>query len=239
MLPKRKPIPFRTAGYILTALGFVSLFLGAIGLVVAAALPWATVTFLKVPVSIPGAALGWGGVTAGIGVLCVAQFGFLRRFAWLGLALGLVAAYIGIRAEAETGKTVINSIIKTRLQLAYVNARLAQVSLPEIEPFGSTIKPRDEYIGAGVGYTIWAGGVVASASVLLIAGERLRRTCGYCRHAWSARRGEDISYCTSCGERATNAPLCTECSTPLLRRERFCSVCGTGTSTPKRPVMTT
>ncbi len=228
--PVRKPIPFRVAGYILTALGVVSVLSGAAGLIVAAALPWATVTLLGTPIAIPGIVLVWGGVTATIGVLCVAQFGVLRRFAYLGVALGVTAAIIGVRAERETGAATVRYLLDIQRRLAPVNARLAEATLPPIEPFGAAIKARRDYVGAGIGYTIWAGGVVAAGSVLLVAGERLRRTCGYCRRAWSARRGENISFCTNCGNRPASDPLCAGCAAPLLRDERFCPVCGTGTS---------
>ncbi|MBC8140178.1 MAG: zinc ribbon domain-containing protein [Armatimonadetes bacterium] len=226
-------------GFILTVLGIVSVLSGAAGLVIAAALPWATVTLLNTPLAIPGLALGWGGVTAGIGVICVAQFGILRRFAYLGIALGVAAAYIGVRAERETGESVVRYLLNVQRRLAPVNARLAEVTLPPIEPFGAAIKTRRDYVGAGVGYTIWAGGVVAAGSVLLVAGERLRRTCGYCRRAWSAKRGETVSFCTNCGKQPASVPLCAGCATPLLRGEKFCPVCGTGTSPNKTAVMTT
>lgn len=230
MRSQQKPFPFRTVGYALTALGIAFVLCGAAGLVIAAALPWATVTLLNTSLSVPGFALGWGGVSAGIGVLCVAQFGFLRRFAFIALGLGVAAAGIGLHAERETGKSVVRYLLNIQRRLAPVNARLAEVTLPPIEPFGSRINRRRDYVGAGVGYTIWAGGAVAAGSVLLMAGDRWRRTCGYCRRAWSAKRGESVSFCPNCGKRPVSVPLCTECATPLLRGERFCPVCGTGTA---------
>lgn len=228
--PRRKPLPFRLLGRGTSGVGIALVLAGAVGLVVAAALPWATLTVLNTPVALPGVAVGLGAITAAIGVICIAQFGILRRFAYLGVALGLLAAYIGVRAEAETGKVIVQQLLAVQRRLAPVNARLAEVSMPPIEPFGSAIGSRRDHVGVGIGYTAWAGAVVATGSVLLLAGERLRRTCGNCSRAWNAKRGETPAHCPRCGNKNTDETLCHRCNTPLLRGETFCVTCGAGTS---------
>ncbi len=220
----------RTLGRVFTALGVATVLAGGAGLVVASALPWAIFTVLRTEISIPGIALGWGGVTAGLGILVIAQFGFVRRFAWLGIMLGLLAAYLGNRAGNETGKAVVGCLLTVQRRLSPINSRLAQLNLPPIEPVGETVGSRRDHVGPGPGYTVWAGAVVAGGALLLLAGERLRHTCGNCRRAWSARHGEAIPFCPYCGARTSTAVICARCAAPILRGERFCAVCGSGTS---------
>ena len=228
MVAQRRPGHFRTVGRVLTGIGIVTVLMGAVGLIVAAALPWAILTVLNLPVSLPGAALGWGAVTAGIGVIAIAQFGFLRRFAWLGIVLGLLAAYIGVRAQNETGKVIVQYLLRVQGRLAPINARLAEVTLPPIEPFGSGIGARKDHVGTGPGYTVWAGATLATGSLLLLVGERFRHTCSHCRRVWSAKRSEHIPFCPHCGNRTSTELLCVRCASPLLRGERFCAECGEG-----------
>lgn len=228
MTAKRNRVSPRTVGYVLTGLGITAVLLGAAGLIVAAALPWATLTVLNTPISLPGAALGVGAITAGLGVIAIAQFGFLRRFAWVGIVLGLIAVYIGVRAQNETGKVVVGFLLTVQRRLAPINARLAEVSLPPIEPVGSGIGSRKDHIGPGPGYTIWAGATVAAGSLLLLVGERLRHTCMHCRRAWSAKHGETTPFCPHCGNRTSTTIVCARCASPILRGERFCAACGEG-----------
>jgi hypothetical protein len=212
--------------------GIAAVLCGAAGLVVAAALPWATLTVLNTPVFLPGVALGLGGITAALGVIAIAQFGILRRFAWLGIVLGLIAVYIGVRAQNETGKAVVGFLLTIQRRLAPINARLAEVSLPPIEPVGAGIGSRKDHVGAGPGYTIWAGATVAAGSLFLLVGERLRHTCPHCRRAWSAKHGESTPFCPHCGSRTSTEVVCARCASPILRGEKFCAACGEGVVGP-------
>ncbi|MBC7807249.1 MAG: hypothetical protein H7145_14000 [Akkermansiaceae bacterium] len=228
MTAQRNRVSFRTLGRVTTGFGIAAVLLGAAGLVVAAALPWATLTVLNTPLYLPGAALGVGAITAGLGVVAIAQFGFLRRFAWVGVVIGLIAMYIGIRAQSETGKAVVGFLLTVQRRLAPINARLAEVSLPPIEPVGSAIGSRKDHVGSGPGYTTWAGATVAAGSLLLLVGERLRHTCRNCRRAWSAKHGETTPFCPHCGTRTSTDVVCARCAAPILRGERFCAACGEG-----------
>jgi hypothetical protein len=217
--------PYRAMGIAAQGLGVVATIAGAGGLIVAAAMPWATLTLFGTPIAIPGM-LGMGIITAALGVVTLAQFSLVRRFPWLGIALGIVACGLGVRAERETGALVVRYLLKAQVRLAVVNARLAQAALPPLEPFGEATGTRRDHTGPGPDWTIRAGVAVAIGSGLLLIGGRLRRTCAFCKRAWSGQRGDAVAFCPHCGRASGPMETCARCATPWLAGERFCTHCG-------------
>lgn len=230
---------FRIGGKVLRGVGFLTGILSAVGLIVAAALPWAQLTVLQAPIKIPGVVTGVGSITAAIGVLVLAQFGIWRRFPLLGILFGAVACYIGMRAEAESGIIVRKYLLETQYRLLPINRRLTQVGLPPIEPTGSGIASRREYTGIGTTYTAWAGVGVITGSLFLCAAEFMLRTCPNCRRIWNSKRGEDVIFCPACGYTVTPEPICPHCAAAVLRGEKYCATCGEKLPTAGNKVKTT
>jgi hypothetical protein len=192
-------------------------------------LPWLTLKLFGMPIVLSGV-VGLGSVTALLSLFALTR---TRTFPLVNLVLGLLCALIGMQAQQFIGKTVTQQILGVRMRLAPVNARLEQVNLPPIEPFGDSISPHD-YVGSGPGWVVWGGLAIAVGGVLQFAGGRLERTCAYCGIFW--RPGRAIYFCSRCGKLAQAASRCTRCFTSLERQDRFCTNCGQAAPQRKSPI---
>ena len=224
-MPFPNPSPYRVAGTLLQILGGAATLAGGAALVVASALPWAKFTAFGAHIEVPGV-LGVGSLTASLGLLLLAGFGTVRRFPLLGVLLGVAAWQTGVYAERETGKLIVRYLLAVNVRLAPVNARLAEVNLPPVEPFGGAIGAWRDHMGIGITYTEQAGQVAALGSVALLAGGIARRTCRFCHRTWRAKRGDNPHFCPNCGGTAHAVPLCPRCASETERGERFCPNCG-------------
>jgi ssDNA-binding Zn-finger/Zn-ribbon topoisomerase 1 len=239
MTQRRKRNHIRTGGKVLRGIGWLLGIVGAVGLIVAATLPWAQLTILQNNIPIPGVVAGVGVITAAIGLLILAQFGIWRRFPLLGVLLGIVAWAIGAWAQEQSGIRVRKFLLETQIKLSPINRRLMEIGLPPIEPTGSGIQSRRAYTGIGTVYTAWAGAGVTTASALLFIAEYMLRTCPHCRRVWSAKRGENIHFCPACGGDVTKDPICPHCAAPALHGEKFCVDCGEEFPQPGNKMKTT
>jgi RNA polymerase subunit RPABC4/transcription elongation factor Spt4 len=203
-------------------------FVGALSLIVGGILPWARFSLLGTEIGIPGA-LQWGSVTIVIGLLVLYLTGLRRRLPLLVMLLGLVAVCIGVWAQEETGKQVRRQLLALENRLAPVNARLAEVTLPPIEPFGPGLGRSQDYRGPGPLWTILGGTGLALGGTLSFVGGRLGRSCRKCGVAW--RTGRIVLFCPSCGTPTGRTDTCVQCRAPLERGDRHCASCGTPTST--------
>jgi hypothetical protein len=215
------PTWLRWAGMLFTIGGALSLIVGGI-------LPWARFQILGTNINIPGA-VEWGAVTIVLGLLVLSVNGLRRRLPLLVMVLGFVALGIGVRAQEETGKQVRGRLLALENSLAPVNARLAQVALPPIEPFGPGLGRSRDYLGPGPLWTIVGGVGLALGGTLSFTGGRLSRSCRSCGVLW--RTGRVILFCPSCGASTVKTDLCTGCKSPLEGKDRFCASCGTSAGT--------
>lgn len=215
-LPRRRgPVWLRSVGNILS-------ILSALGLILSSLLPWAQFTFFGNEVRFPGV-IGWGMLTLLIGVLTLAA-GWLRRLPLLMVLLGLLSILAALQAERDAGKAVRRRILETRMMMAPVNARLEQITLPPVEPFGPGIRPARDYVGPGPLYAAIAGSMLALGATLTFVGGRMGRSCGVCGALW--REGRAVFFCPACGVSAGKSHLCPVCHNPREPGDHFCVRCG-------------
>lgn len=217
----QKTVILRRTGNVLAFLGMGVGMAGAAAVAVGGVLPWAMLTIFGVPLALPGVLNLWGAVAIGLAALA---FTWSRAFPWLWLVLGLAAMYIGMDAEKTVGREVVRFKLHVERALLVTNARLAQATLPPIEPF-SGIGPAREHLGPGPFWVFWGGVTLAGGGTCQLLGARLRRTCGNCGTFWSSRR-DGLSYCPRCGTAADDTPHCANCRRALERNDRFCASCG-------------
>jgi hypothetical protein len=194
--------------------------LGALAVLVGSVLPWAKLTIFGVDLSLPGVA-GLGAVTATLGLMALI---LPRALPLLGVALGLACLLIGGQTQRSVGRTILHYVLAIETRLAPVNAKLARVAIPPIEPFEG-IGPAARYVGPGALWTAWGGAALALGGALQFAGGRLGRTCVSCGTVWPPDRL--LNYCPRCGVFAATVPLCSACHEPLWSGDRFCGHCGT------------
>jgi len=199
---------------------------GALSVLIGAVLPWAHFTLLGVAVGVPGILSIAGCVTAAFGLIALA--GPFWRWPLVGVALGVTSLCIGGYAVSDAGRSVIGHLLAANNALAPINARLAQVGQPPIEPFGGAIGPRRSYAGPGPLWVFWGGGAVALGSAMRFAIARLDRTCYSCGLLWQADR--EVSFCPRCGTLLDDLPHCRSCGQTLEPGDRFCTHCGTTTA---------
>lgn len=221
MAPK---IDFRSVLIWLGWAGAVLTFGGALSLIVGGILPWARFQILGTEIGIPGA-VEWGAVTIVVGLLVLSVTGLRRRLPLLVMVLGLVGLVIGMRAQEETGKHVRGRLLAVENSIAPVNARLAQVALPPIEPFGPGLGRSGDYLGPGPLWTVVGGACLALGGTLSFTGERLGRSCRRCGVLW--RTGRTVLFCPSCGTSTGRTDACIRCLSSLESGDRFCASCGT------------
>jgi hypothetical protein len=195
--------------------------------VVGGVLPWAQFAVFGIPLALPGL-LTWGALTAGAGLLALTS---ARRVPLAGVALGLAAMVGGGVAQQAVGRGVVQTLLRVERALAPVNARLAEATLPPVEPFRS-IRPARDYVGAGPTWTLWGGAALALGSACRFAGGRLRRTCASCGATWEVDRADDVIFCPRCGTQAAPVTGCRACHAPLRKGDRFCWRCGSDASFP-------
>jgi hypothetical protein len=197
---------------------------GAVALLVGAALPWVHFKVFDVDISLPGVSL-WGALTGLFG-LTVLTGSFRHSRPVFHAILGIAALGIGSASHGALGRTVRQQMLRVNIALAPVNDRLARVALPPVEPFASILRPGD-YVGPGVTWTWMGGTAVAMGSFLVFAGERLRRTCSSCGTLWAAGRAGELAFCPVCGvPQGKPRPQCPQCHTEIVPGDKFCTTCG-------------
>lgn len=215
------PLRWRRAAWMLRA-GGVLILLGAVLLGAGAVLPWVRLSVFGADFAVPGV-LSWGAVTLALGL--IALFAALRRLAWLAVAAGLIAFFIGVRANGSVGRAAAQRVLAVNRALADVNARLMQVGLPPVEPLGAMGR-RQDYVGPGPLWTAWGGAAVALGAGLMLGGDRYRRGCPHCGAHWPLARLGGIAFCPVCGVGVGPSVVCPRCHRGVEPGDRFCAACG-------------
>ena len=196
---------------------------GAGAMAVGAVLPWARVPLFGVELDVPGVA-GLGALTLFAAFLALV---FGRRAPLLAVALGLTALAIGAQAQQETGRAVKGHLLGLQQALAPVNNNLARAGLPTVDPFPMG-RPWEEFVGPGPLWTFWGGTALAVGAAVMVAGERLGRSCPRCAARWSPARAGTVTFCPACGLRIGPRSACPSCQAPVEPGDIFCAACGVG-----------
>ena len=207
----------------LTWIGFLLGSVGAALALAGALLPWAHLTVFGWDVSLPGILWSAGAFTvflALLGLLALARLPLLTGT--LG-CLCLVAVGVGRSAPP---REVVRKLLELRQTLAPVNARLEQVRLPTIEPFGEGVGRASEHAGPGSVVALWGAALLTRGGVSRFAGVRESRRCGACRTLWPSSRLENLRFCPACGVARFAGPHCAHCGEPLKPGDKFCFRCG-------------
>ena len=194
---------------------------GALTALAGAVLPWIRLELFGVPVAVPGVA-GLGLVGAAAAALALLR---LRPFPVARLLLALIPLIVGVHGARSVGRDAARSLLSLQVRLAAVNARLEQVSLPPLEPFGA-IGRRRELTGPGPLWMGWGGGLLVGGALAGIAAGRRRRTCLACGTLWRPERASWLAFCPACGARADGLRACGACRGPLEPGDQFCGSCG-------------
>ncbi|MGC4046060.1 MAG: hypothetical protein QM758_19895 [Armatimonas sp.] len=189
--------------------------LGALLVLVGAALPWARFTVFGLEVSLPGGLWPRGAACVGLAVVAALS---LRRLPYLAAALAVACLITAWQARTQAPREVIRRTLEIQQALNPINDKLARITVPPIDPFGGIGSSRDH---AGVGSTITLIG-----GVLLLGGAALRlmpERCRSCRTPW---RSAAFRFCPTCGIARTTGPHCGRCGEPMQKRDSFCTQCG-------------
>ena len=192
---------------------------GALVVLAGSVAPWVLFSLFGVPLAAPGvvfagawsAAAGWAGMAA------------LRRAPLLAAIAGIIALGIGMSSGKTAVRSVSKQILSLRLRLSPINARLEQIHLAPIEPFGDVAKAEP---GPGPGWVILGGALLALGGASATLGERWRRCCPQCRMFWPDERLASLLHCPGCGLKRTNARQCTRCWHVAHGKDTHCATCG-------------
>ena len=183
--------------------------------------PWVVFSVFGVPLAAPGVlfAGAWSALSGTL-AFCV-----LRRTPILAGACGFIALAVGTVGGKDAPRQLTHQMLSLRLRLAPVNARLEQVNLAPIEPFGNVSRAKD-LAGPGPKWVI-LGGIITMLSALGVAiGDRWRRSCPQCRVLWPETRLTELLHCPGCGLKRTNARQCQRCFHIARASDTNCTRCG-------------
>jgi hypothetical protein len=184
-------------------------------------IPWVRFVVFTTPIEVPGVALG-GAVTI---TLAFFTLTFARKIPLLRLVLGLLIIAISLYSQKMLGEIMVRQMLGIQQSLSEVNGRLAQVTLPPIEPF-SGIQARREHLGPGPLWT--AGGGTGIVLFTLVEIATALRFCPHCRTKWRSARV--IIYCPICGKRPDTGHSCPQCGGEIEKNDQFCAGCGSSIS---------
>jgi Double zinc ribbon len=190
-------------------------------------IPWVRFAIFGTPIEIPGVALG-GAATM---TLAFFTLTFARKIPVLRIVLGILIIAIALYAQKTLGEIVVRQMLGIERSLSEVNGRLAQVTLPPIEPF-SGIQARREHLGPGPLWTIGGGAGIVLFTLAEIA--VALRFCPHCRARWKPTR--TILFCPQCGKRPEQVSACPHCGTECEKGDQFCVGCGNGSLLPQEGI---
>ena len=189
--------------------------LGALTVLVGAALPWARFTIFGLEVSLPGGLWPRGAACVGLAVVAALS---LRRLPYIAAVLALGCVITAWQARTQAPRDVIQRTLEIKQTLAPINDKLARITVPPIEPFGG-VGRRSDYMGIGSTITLIGG-------VLLLAGVGLRLSPERCRSCRASWRSATHRFCPACGVARISRPHCGRCGEPLNKLFKFCPQCG-------------
>lgn len=192
---------------------------GALGVLAGSVAPWVQLSLFGVPLAAPGVLFA-GAWSAAMGMIGLAS---LRRAPLVAALAGVVALGVGVSQGQVAVKSVSRQILSLRMRLMPVNARLEQVRLSPIEPFGEVSKAEP---GPGPKWVVLGGALLTLGGIAATLGERWRRSCPQCRLVWSDERLSTLLHCPGCGLRRTSARQCQTCWHVAQRSDTHCSTCG-------------
>jgi len=211
----------RVLGKALLWLGLCLSGLGALITLGGSVAPWVLFSVFGVPLAAPGLLFA-GAWSALAGVLALSR---LRRTPLLVAACGVVALLAGTVGGKEAPRVVAKQLLSLRLRLAPVNARLEQVSLAPIEPFGELTRNRD-ITGPGPAWVVCGGGLLLLGGLATFFGDRWQRACPQCQEIWSDTRLPEMLHCPGCGFKRTDSRQCSRCFQVALATDKHCTHCG-------------
>ena len=207
----------------LSGAGFLLGGAGAMLAVAGALLPWAHLTVFGWEIALPGILWGAGAATVFLALLCL--FALVRLPILTGV-LGLVCFFTVALGRPAPPREVVRRLLELRQTLAPVNARLEQVSLPPIEPFGAGVGRVAEHTGPGSAVALWGAALLTLGGVSCFAGLRENSRCRSCRTFWERSRLEFLRFCPVCGVARFPGPHCARCGEPRKSEDKFCLRCG-------------
>lgn len=214
-----KPTDRRALGQALARVGQATGVLGALMILGGSVAPWVSLSLFGLPLAASGV------LFSGIWSACAGLLGLLslRRVPLFTLVFALVATGIGATQGKTTLQRVSRHMLSLRLRLAPVNARLEQVHLTPIEPFGEATRAQP---GPGPLFVVLGGGALALGSVGIALGARWRATCPQCRVLWPEQRLASLLYCPGCGFKRTDSLQCPRCWQLTQPTDKHCPQCG-------------
>ena len=192
---------------------------GALGVLAGSVAPWVQLSLFGIPLAAPGVLFA-GAWSAAAGLVGLSV---LRRAPFVAAVAGLVALGIGVSQGKPAVQAVTRQILSLRMRLLPVNARLEQVRLSPIEPFGEVSHAEP---GPGPAWVALGGAVLLLGGVAAGLGERWRRSCPQCQLVWSDERLPTLLHCPGCGLRRTSARQCQNCWHVAEKSDKHCAHCG-------------
>jgi hypothetical protein len=184
-------------------------------------IPWVRLAIFGTPIEVPGVVLG-GAATI---TLAFFTLTFARKLPFLRLVLGVLIIAVALYAQKTLGEVVVRQMLGIQRSLSDVNGRLAQVTLPPIEPF-SSVQARREHLGPGPFWTMMGGAGIVLCTLAEIA--VALRFCPHCHARWKPTR--TILFCPQCGKRPEIVHACPQCGAECEKNDQFCAGCGRGLS---------
>lgn len=211
----------RPWGRVLWWLGLALGSVGALLTLVGSVLPWVEFSVFGVPLAAPGVLFtgAWSALASATSLRA------LRRVPLLAGACGLGALAVGVVGGREAPRQLTRQMLALRLRLAPTNARLEQVNLAPIEPFGPVGRAQD-LVGPGPRWVVTGGLLTALGALGVGLGDRWRRSCPQCHVLWPEARLTELLHCTGCGLKRTDARQCPRCFYVLLASDKHCARCG-------------
>ena len=178
---------------------------------------WVRFAVFNTKIEVPGVILG------GAATITLAFFSLTvaRKIPILRLILGILIIAIALYSQKTLGEVIVRQMLGIEQSLFEVNSRLAQVTLPAIEPFGR-IGVRQDHLGPGPLWTLWGGIILSLFTVAELT--LSRRYCPHCKANWALSR--NIVFCPQCGKRPEAQNACPQCGKAIERGDKFCTSCG-------------
>ena len=192
---------------------------GALGVLAGSVAPWVQFSLFGIPLAAPGMLFA-GAWSAAAGLVGLSA---LRRAPFVAAMTGLLALGIGMSQGKVAVQSVSRQILSLRMRLMPVNARLEQIRLSPIEPFGEVSRAEP---GPGPSWVVLGGAALLLAGIATAFGERWRRSCPQCRLIWSDERLATLLHCPGCGLHRTSARQCQTCWHVAEKSDKHCAHCG-------------
>lgn len=198
---------------------------GALGVLAGSIAPWVQLSLFGTALTAPGVLFA-GAWSAAAGLVALSV---LRRAPLVAALAGIVALGIGVSQGKLAVQSVTRQMLSLRMRLLPVNARLEQVRLSPIEPFGEAGRAEP---GPGPAWVTLGGAALLLGGVAAGLGARWRRSCPQCRLVWSDERLPTLLHCPGCGLRRTSARQCQSCWHVAEKTDKHCVHCGEALQKP-------